>query len=309
MLNESNFIGFYDETKENGYLSNWYKASFEYAGRKFAHAEQFMMYQKMMTFGHPEIAEKILETDDQYGCKQLGKSKISNWDSDLWDKIRYQIVKRGIKAKFFQNKDLAEKLLSTGDKLLAECSGSDKNWGIGISDNDPRRFDVSNWSGQNLLGRCLMDVREEFRKLSEMSLPRFIRSEYRSAYDLPAIPEWEMTIGELMRIPKYRSTVAAYNEVCRWYLKGHKNNDVSGITLAMAEDMIRTNKGSDLPVQGFWELKQDLYDISNDYYINASGFSAPVVGQMLPDDEELVKGPNGNLIRVKKKDKGEQSKG
>ena len=35
--------------------------------------------------------------------------------------------------------------------------------------------------------------------------------------------------------------------------------------------------------------------------------AALVIGEVIPDDEELVKGPNGNLVRVKKTDEGKQN--
>lgn len=53
-------------------------------------------------------------------------------------------------------------LLATGDRLLVEASPFDSTWGIGFAakDADAKR---ERW-GSNLLGHCLMDVRERFRK-------------------------------------------------------------------------------------------------------------------------------------------------
>ena len=56
-------------------------------------------------------------------------------------------------------------LLATGDRLLVEASPFDRTWGIGFSAKvaeSKREF----W-GLNLLGRCLMEVREQFRKEEE----------------------------------------------------------------------------------------------------------------------------------------------
>ena len=36
-----------------------------------------------------------------------------------------------------------------------------KIWGIGLGPNDPKAWDVSTWEGQNLLGKVLMQVRDE----------------------------------------------------------------------------------------------------------------------------------------------------
>lgn len=46
------------------------------------------------------------------------------------------------------------------DAYLAEDL-KDKIWGIGLSMDDPDRFDPSKWKGQNLLGYALMMVRDK----------------------------------------------------------------------------------------------------------------------------------------------------
>lgn len=47
-----------------------------------------------------------------------------------------------------------------GNAILAECAVHDKIWGIGLSMQDSRRFDMHSWKGENLLGFVLMKVRE-----------------------------------------------------------------------------------------------------------------------------------------------------
>ena len=300
---ERNIICFYEADDKYGYLSNWYPAEFEYAGKKYANVEQYMMYQKMMTFCQFDIAKKILETKDPEECKDLGRTPIKNWDGELWDKIRYQIVKRGVKAKFFQNKDLLEKLIQTGDALLAECSKKDDIWGIGIADKDPDRYNVGSWTGRNLLGRCLMEVREELRVLSEMPCVRLMERSYFDTYALPAIAEWKMEIRELLRVPKYRNTVSAYLEVCKWFTRNYSApKDITEYTLAGIESMMKDNMGGGLPIMGFFELKQDFYEINMDMYIVASGIDASLIEAILRSNEEIV---DGHLIRTKKHRKKE----
>ena len=69
------------------------------------------------------------------------------------------IIYEGLVAKFSQNEDLKERLLDTGNDMLAECAVKDRIWGIGLSMDDPDRQDISKWKGQNLLGYALMMVR------------------------------------------------------------------------------------------------------------------------------------------------------
>jgi ribA/ribD-fused uncharacterized protein len=68
-------------------------------------------------------------------------------------------------AKFTQNEELKQKLLDTGDAYLVECAGSDKNWACGVRLNDEGRFDAENWTGGNILGFALMEVRETIGKM------------------------------------------------------------------------------------------------------------------------------------------------
>ena len=74
---------------------------------------------------------------------------------------RYEITKVAIKAKFEQNDELKQKLLSTGNTILAEANPWDDYWGIGIDDATAKRMDIFKWPGCGMLGVILMEVRKE----------------------------------------------------------------------------------------------------------------------------------------------------
>lgn len=57
-----------------------------------------------------------------------------------------------------------QELLETGDQILVECNPKDSIWGIGLSVDNPDALDESKWKGQNLLGKILMQIREELRQ-------------------------------------------------------------------------------------------------------------------------------------------------
>ena len=153
-----NIIGFYKPDEVNGYMGNWYISPFEKDGVVYTSMEQYMMYQKAKLFGNMDIAEEILSTDDVQKIKALGRA-VQNYNDTVWNGLRQIIVFEGLIEKFKQNKDLRTKLLSTGDTVLSECAVHDRIWGIGLSMNDPKRLDMQNWRGQNLLGFSLMRVR------------------------------------------------------------------------------------------------------------------------------------------------------
>lgn len=77
-----------------------------------------------------------------------------------WNKVRENVMKQLIRAKFGQNPTLAKQLLATGNEVLVEDAPWDKYWGSGQSRAwDPKR-------GQNRLGVLLMEFRD--RLVDEM---------------------------------------------------------------------------------------------------------------------------------------------
>lgn len=156
-------VCFHNPNEENGYLSNWWLSNFTVNGVTYTSAEQYMMHQKALLFKDTKIAEDIMKTNDVAKIKAYGR-KVKNYDDSIWNSQRKGIVYHGLLAKFQQNEDLSKKLLSTGTDLLAECAVKDKIWGIGLSMKDERRFYPNEWQGQNLLGQCLIEVRDKLRE-------------------------------------------------------------------------------------------------------------------------------------------------
>ncbi len=155
----NHIICFHNPDKEYGYLSNWYPSCFTIDGIVFSSMEQFMMYRKAICFHDNDIASQILETEDVARIKELGR-RVSGYDENHWNGVRQLVVYEGLLAKFSQNEKLQEWLKATGNAVLAECAVKDCIWGIGLSMNDPDRFERAKWKGQNLLGYALMMVRD-----------------------------------------------------------------------------------------------------------------------------------------------------
>lgn len=155
----NHIICFHNPDEENGYLSNWYPSCFKLDETVFSSMEQFIMYRKAICFHDSNIAVQILETDDAVRIKDLGR-RVSGYDENLWNGVRQLVVYEGLLAKFSQNDKLQEQLKATGNTVLAECAVKDRIWGIGLSMNNPDRFDRTKWKGQNLLGYALMMVRD-----------------------------------------------------------------------------------------------------------------------------------------------------
>ncbi len=151
---------FWHEYDKNGCFSNWYESKFTVDGLEYFCVEQYMMSQKALLFGDIATNARILGARTPKDCKSLGR-QVSPFDSAIWDKKKYEIIKTGLRAKFSQNEELRKALLDTGDSILAEASPFDGIWGIKLDASQAEKIPPSEWPGENLLGKALMEIREE----------------------------------------------------------------------------------------------------------------------------------------------------
>lgn len=124
--------------------------------------EQFMMAKKALLFNDQATLAKIMATDSAKEQQALGR-EVKNFNAKRWDENKYGIVWFANYLKFTQNRDLAERLLATENRILAEASPYDLVWGIGFEAEDEQALNIDNWKGQNLLGKVLMSVRAALR--------------------------------------------------------------------------------------------------------------------------------------------------
>lgn len=153
-------ICFNDPIGDTDFLSNWYLSSFKAGEYSYVSMEQYIAHQKALTFGDLEITEKVMASGDCEEMKALGR-RVRNYDNRVWNGICQIVVYEGLLAKFGQNLQLKQKLLNTGDTLLAEVEEEDSIWGIGLSMEDENNQNPRAWEGQNLLGFALMQVRQK----------------------------------------------------------------------------------------------------------------------------------------------------
>ncbi|WP_250629693.1 NADAR family protein [Aureibaculum algae] len=150
---------FFYETKHP--FSQWNKSEFQIDGLTFNSAEQYMMYGKAKLFDDNKIADKIMASNNVREQKSLGR-EVKNFDLEIWTRNAIDIVYKGNKAKFEQNIDYLELLLSTKGKTLVEASPTDKVWGIGLTADDTDANNILKWKGTNWLGIVLTELRQEF---------------------------------------------------------------------------------------------------------------------------------------------------
>jgi hypothetical protein len=141
-----------------GKLSNWTKSTFSVNGVEFNCGEQYMMYAKAILFEDHEIAEEILAESNPKEIKALGR-KIRNFKGDIWDSVKYKVVKEGLLQRFKQNSDLIKILEKNKGATFVEASPFDRIWGIGYDENHAMD-NIDNW-GENLLGKVITEIAEE----------------------------------------------------------------------------------------------------------------------------------------------------
>lgn len=142
---------FYDPTDpETGFLSNFFRASFDLDERTWPTVEHYYQAQK---FANDAYTERIHLAVSPREAKTLGQTQDFPL-RDGWETHRMTAMLNALAAKFTQNEPLRARLLATGDALLAEASPTDAFWGDGA---DGR--------GENRLGYLLTTLRDQLRLL------------------------------------------------------------------------------------------------------------------------------------------------
>lgn len=175
---EQKILLFYSpKTGLGKFFSNFSDHKIEYNGKIYPTVEHFFQSMKFVhTLSTPidlEYAELIRqqstpnkarilanqEKKTQYPW-QLELNKIIEKYSELgvkinpqWESVKVKIMYDILKLKLTQHEDVKKALLDTGDNILAENNPNDYFWGIG-----------SDQTGQNILGRLLIELRKQLRE-------------------------------------------------------------------------------------------------------------------------------------------------
>jgi ribA/ribD-fused uncharacterized protein len=126
---------------EYRWLSNFFPCRVEWKGRVYGSSEAAYHSGK-----YPETERDVFTRLDADRARKLSRAKP--YDAGAWEARKVQTMREVVWAKFSQNPELGQKLLSTKDRHLEETNWwGDKIWG------------VYQGEGQNLLGIILMEVR------------------------------------------------------------------------------------------------------------------------------------------------------
>lgn len=130
------------------FLSNFYPARVTYKEVTYQNNEAAFQAQKVLDPEEKKIFAELAPRE----AKKRGRQVRLRPD---WEKVKISIMEEIVRAKFLQNEDLKEKLLSTGDALLIEGNTwNDRYWGV----------DKRSRTGKNCLGQILMKIRSELKE-------------------------------------------------------------------------------------------------------------------------------------------------
>lgn len=144
----------------SGPFNQAYSSSFIAGNRIYTSTEQYMMAQKALLFNDKIIFEQIMSIDDPATQKALGR-KIEGFVQADWEAICKKVVYDANYAKFTQNIRLYFDLIETKNTELVYAAANDSIWGVGLTENDSRILDKTEWQGTNWLGEILTKVRED----------------------------------------------------------------------------------------------------------------------------------------------------
>lgn len=128
----------------NSFLSNFYNSEINYEGNTYPNAECAFQAAKCINLTEKEKFKKLTAAQ----AKKFGRKVSLRPD---WESAKLGIMKEIVDKKF-EDPELADKLLNTGDSFLVEGnSWGDIYWG------------VCNGVGKNHLGKILMETRNKIK--------------------------------------------------------------------------------------------------------------------------------------------------
>jgi ribA/ribD-fused uncharacterized protein len=139
-------IKFYRTGDPYGEFSNFAAFPVHLKGVVWPTSEHYFQAQKFAGTPH-----ELRETPSPMIVARMGRDRGRPLRAD-WDAVKDDIMREVVLAKFQQHPALRELLLSTGDAEIIEHTKNDRYWGDG-----------GNCNGANMLGRILMEVREQLR--------------------------------------------------------------------------------------------------------------------------------------------------
>jgi hypothetical protein len=145
-------IYFYKVWEPYGCFSNFSLHPIQLEGTYWQTVEHYYQAQKFVGTENQALIQVIRDAPTPMEAAKLGRDRTLKLRPD-WEQVKPQVMWQGVLTKFLTHTDIQAILLDTGEELIVEDSPTDYYWGCG-----------QDKTGQNQLGKTLMNVRKEIRK-------------------------------------------------------------------------------------------------------------------------------------------------
>lgn len=140
-------------------FSNFYPFTFEVDGVTFRSVEQYYHWRRLE--GAPKYQATMLSFDGEKHAWQCFNYSRNRWvkqviETDLGKRIAY--MREGLWYKLKYCEGFKETLMKTDEKVIAELNQTSKTDDIWAVDKTAEGFE-----GSNILGKLLMELREELK--------------------------------------------------------------------------------------------------------------------------------------------------
>lgn len=137
--------------RNNGFLSNFHECLIKFEGMFYSSAEAAYQASKTLDFD--------IRDDFTYMTSKEAKEKAKNLRvRNDWDDVKVDNMRKILMDKFTRHKNLRNELVKTKDQILIEGNNwHDNFWG------DCFCKKCKDIKGKNMLGKLLMEVREEVK--------------------------------------------------------------------------------------------------------------------------------------------------
>jgi ribA/ribD-fused uncharacterized protein len=182
-------------TNDNGFLSLDWAVVLNWKGQVYQSAKQAIYAELAKSFQDQASLEKIMSAesadDIEYSLKDVpGDANEAKWNAE----IKRLLADINL-LKFTQYPELALRLLQTQEAKIGAYIPDDNLLGIGISIDNVQSQNPMNWTGQNLLGQTLMDIRRHLKE-QELAKQAAVAAPVPAPAAAPAKPKPKLRIAK-----------------------------------------------------------------------------------------------------------------
>lgn len=152
-------IYFYKADEPYGCFSNFSPHPVVMDALRWPTSEHYYQAQKFSGTPDAHLGEIIRQAATPEQAAALGRDRSRVVRSD-WERVKCGVMYDVVRVKFQSHPEIQSVLLGTGDQFIVENSPTDYFWGCG-----------RDRSGENHLGRILMQIRAECRALLQHPSP------------------------------------------------------------------------------------------------------------------------------------------